>query len=81
MNKIPVDTVATGEVDVCVNTKENMESIQVVSKDEETSENPVAVEGCVILVDIRGNEAPTAVDVLVVILITGSSADLEGIKV
>ena len=50
-----------------------MESIHVVSKDEDTSENPVAVEGCAISVDIRGNEVPIAVDVVVAVLITESS--------
>lgn len=64
MNKIPVDTVAIGEVDACVNRKENVESTQVDLKDEEINEDPVAVEGCVISADISGNEAPIAVDVI-----------------
>lgn len=64
MNKIPVDTVAIGEVDACVNRKENVESTQVDLKDEEINEDPVAVEGCVISADISGNEAPIAVDVV-----------------
>lgn len=64
MNKIPVDTVVIGEVDACVNRKENVESTQVDLKDEEINEDPVAVEGCVISADISGNEAPIAVDVV-----------------
>lgn len=64
MNKIPVDTVAIGEVDACVNRKENVESTQVDLKDEEINEDPVAVEECVISADISGNEAPIAVDVV-----------------
>lgn len=64
MNKIPVDTVAIGKVDACVNRKENVESTQVDLKDEEINEDPVAVEGCVISADISGNEAPIAVDVV-----------------
>lgn len=64
MNKIPVDTVAIGEVDACVNRKENVESTQVDLKDEEINEDPVDVEGCVISADISGNEGPIAVDVV-----------------
>lgn len=64
MDKIPVDTVAIGEVDACVNRKENVESTQVDLKDEEINEDPVTVEGCVISADISGNEAPIAVDVV-----------------
>lgn len=75
MNKIPVDAVAIGEVDACVNRKENVGSIQFVLKGEEISEDPVAVEGCVISVDISGNEASRAVDVVVAIFITDSSVD------
>lgn len=64
MNKIPVDTVAIGEVDACVNRKENVESTQVDLKDEEINEDPVDVEGCVFSADISGNEGPIAVDVV-----------------
>lgn len=62
MNRIPVDTVAIGKVDACVNRKETVESNQVDLKDEEINEDPVTVEGCVISADIRGNEGPIAVD-------------------
>lgn len=81
MNKIPVDTVAVGKVDACVNRKENVESIQVVLRDEEISEDPVAVEGCVISADIHGNEVPGAMDVVVAVFTTESNVDLGGIKV
>lgn len=81
MDKIFVDFLVVGEVDGCVNREENMEFIYVVLKDEDISENLVVVEGCVILVDIRGNEVFIVVDVVVVVFIIEFSVDLEGNKV
>lgn len=65
---VPVDSVARGEVDVSVDRKEGVGSSQVVAKKEDSSEDTVAVEGYVTLVDMSGNEAPVAVDVVVVVV-------------
>lgn len=64
---VPVDLMAIGEVNVSIDKEEGVEPSQVVSKEEESSEDTVAVEGYVTLVDVSGNEASVVVDVVVVI--------------
>lgn len=61
-----MDSVAIGEVDVSVHRKEGVESSQNVSKEEESNEDTVAVEGCVTPVDMNGCTS-VAVDIVVVI--------------
>lgn len=78
---IPVDLVAISEVDVSIDRKEDVESSQVVSEEEESSEDTVAVEGCVTPVDVSGNEAVVAVSVLAVIFGRESSMGLGRTKV
>lgn len=78
---IPVTSVAVREVNVSVDRKESVESSQVVSKEEESNEDRIVVEGCVILVDMSGNEALVAVDVVVVIFERESSVGLGKTKV
>lgn len=74
-------SVAIREVNVSVDRKESVESSQVVSKEEESNEDRIVVEGCVILVDMSGNEALVAVDVVVVIFERESSVGLGKTKV
>lgn len=62
-----------------VNKKEDQR--KVVSKEEESNEDRIVVEGCVILVDMSGNEALVAVDVVVVIFERESSVGLGKTKV
>lgn len=77
---IPVDLVTIGEVNVSIDRKGGMESSHVVSK-EESSEDTVAVEEYVTLVNMSGNEAPVAVYVVVVICGRESSVGLGKTKV
>lgn len=76
-----MDTVAISEVDVSINRKEDVESSQLVPKEEESSEDTVAVKGCVTPVGMSGNEAPVAVDELMVIFGRESTVGLGRIKV
>jgi hypothetical protein len=76
---IPGDLAAVGEVNDSVDGMEDVESGQVVSKEEEISEDTVAV-GCVTSVDMSGIEAPVAVGLVVIVFIRGSRVGLGGIK-
>lgn len=78
---IPVDTVAAREVTVSLDRKEGVESSRVVSEEEESSEDTVAVEGCVNPVDVSGNEVVGAVSVVVVMFGRESSVGLGRTKV
>ncbi|KFO37277.1 hypothetical protein H920_01318 [Fukomys damarensis] len=76
-----MDSPAIGGVDASVVRKENVESGQVVSKEEEIGEDTTASEECATPVDMNGNEVPVVVEVVVVIFIRESSVDLGRIKV
>lgn len=81
LRNIPLDLTAIGEVKVSIDKKEGVESGQVVSKDEDVSEDTLAVQGCVTPVDMSGYGAPVAVDVVVAIFRTESCVGLGGTNV
>lgn len=77
-----MDSVATSEVEVSIDLKEGVESSQIVSGEEESSEGTGAGGRGVTPVDVSGSEPPVAVDVLAVISGRESSvedADTAGI--
>ena len=74
---IPLDSVAVREVDVSIDRKEGVDSSWVVSEEEESSEDTVAVTP----VDVSGNEPVVAVTVVVVIFGRESSVGLGKTKV
>lgn len=67
LQNISMDLTAIGEVEVSVDKKEGVESSQVVSKEEEGDEDTFAVKGCVTPVEMSGNGAPVAADVVAAI--------------
>lgn len=78
---ISLDLMALEGVEVSIAKKEGVESSQVVSKEEQGSEDTDAVKGCVTPADLSGNGAPGAVDVVVAIFRRESCVGLETAKV
>ena len=78
---IPLDLTAIGKVEVLVDKKEGVESSQPVSREEEGNEDTFAVKGCVTPVEMSGNGAPVAVDVVAAIFRRDSCVGLGRTKV